>query len=151
MKTLDRLINILVAETDLAQALLVVIEEKQLALIQMNAERLAAMVDRERKLLKPTRDLERERLKLLSEIASDFKDLNSTPGQVSLSDLIRHYDGDSAKRLTSHRENMIAVARKIQTRNHQNRILLENSSRFVKNTIHILTGDSARQLVDQKI
>ena len=151
MQTLDRLINILVAETDLAQALLIVIEEKQEALIHMNADKLAAMVERERKLLKPTKDLERERIKLLSEIACDIKGLQPAVGQVSLSDLIRHADADSAKRLSTHRENMITVAKRIQARNHQNRVLLENSSRFVKNMIRILTGDNTRRLVDQKI
>jgi len=151
MTTLERLINILVAETDMARALLVVIEEKQEALIRMNADRLSAMVERERALLKPTKDLERERIKLLSQVASEIKGLPSGVGEVRLSELAKHLDENSATKLTTIRGTMKGISKRIQERNHQNRILLESSSRFVKNTIHILTGDQRRRLIDQKI
>jgi flagellar biosynthesis/type III secretory pathway chaperone len=151
MKEIDRLADILTAETDLARALLVVLDAQQEALLSMEADHLTESLERERTLLKATRNLERERLKLLSGIAVAMKGLKPESNQCSLSLLIPYLDRNNASRLSELGRKLRTVSVKIQQRNAQNRILFDHSIRFVRNTIRILTGDSDRRIVDQKI
>jgi len=150
-KHLDRLKDLLVAETELARALLVVVENKQEALLHTDGERLNAAVERERTLLKATNDLERERATALTTVAAGLGGEQKNVGTVTLAELAARLDPNEAARIRELGQSLKAVIGRIQERNHQNRILLESSSRFVRNTLRILTGDFGHQLVDQRI
>ncbi len=151
MHNIKRLTEILVAEVDLAQTLLEVVEQKQDALVHMNVEKLVEMVDRERTVLQPTRDLEKERIKVVADIASSLPQMQSARQPVAVGDLLQHVDTDSARTLSRLRERFRDVATRIRQRNQQNSMLLEHSARFVKSSINILTDNYSLQLVDRRI
>ena len=152
MKTVDQLVNVLKAEADLAEALLGVVEEKQQALVHFKADDVAKAVERERKLLIPMKELERERSEIVDSLASNLRSVPKEEGRsLTVRELAAHVEVEGGRKLKVLAERIRATARRIQHRNQQNHILLESSARFVKSTLRILTEDYSRQLVDEKI
>jgi flagellar biosynthesis/type III secretory pathway chaperone len=152
MKNVDQLVNVLKAEADLAEALLGVVEEKQKALVHFKADEVARAVERERKLLIPMQELERERTEIIDSLASNVSGLPKEQGRhITVSELAAHIESEGSRKLKTLAVRLRATARRIQHRNQQNHVLLESSARFVKNTLRILTEDYSRQLVDEKI
>jgi flagellar biosynthesis/type III secretory pathway chaperone len=151
MKTIEELVNVLKTEADLSEALLAVIEEKQNALVHFKVDDVAAAVERERKLLKPIQELERERSEIVENLASEVEELRGRTQRCTIHELAGHMEGEVARRIIGLAQRIRSTGQRIQRRNQQNNVLLESSARFVKNTLRILTEDYSRQLVDQKV
>jgi hypothetical protein len=151
MKTVDQLTAVLQTETDLAAQLLQILDEKQQALILCDAEAVAAILLRERELLKPIKEYERERIRIVADFMREEKGLRAESGNVSIKDLASFVQSEASEKLLKAAELLKFTAGRIQSKNHQNRLLLESSARFVRHTLRILTQDYTRQLVDQKI
>jgi flagellar biosynthesis/type III secretory pathway chaperone len=151
MKNVDELTKVLQAEADLADALLTVIEDKQQALVHFKPDGLARAVERERELLKPIQELERERTQIVDRLAREVKPSKDIQQKLTVSELAKYVESEAGRKLSVLAARLRKTASRIQHRNQQNHVLLESSARFVKNTLRIVTEDYSRQLVDHKI
>jgi len=151
MMNVDQLTKVLQAEADLSDALLTVIEEKQQALVHFKPDGLARAVERERELLKPIQDLERERTEIVDRLCNDLNAKKDQRQRLTVSELARYIESEAGRKISILAARIRKTASRIQHRNQQNHVLLESSARFVKNTLRIVTEDYSRQLVDHKI
>jgi flagellar biosynthesis/type III secretory pathway chaperone len=151
MKNVDELTKVLQAEADLADALLTIIEDKQQALVHFQPDGLAQAVERERELLKPIQELERERTQIVSRLAREVKTPDGLAERLTVSELAKYVEPEPGRKLSVLAARLRKTASRIQHRNQQNHVLLESCSRFVKNTLRIVTDDYSRQLVDHTI
>jgi flagellar biosynthesis/type III secretory pathway chaperone len=151
MKNVDELTKVLQAEADLADALLTVIEDKQQALVHFKPDGLALAVERERELLRPIQELERERTEIVGRLAQEIKTPKELQRGMTVTELAKYVESEPGRKLSILAARLRKTASRIQHRNQQNHVLLESSARFVKNTLRIITEDYSRQLVDHKI
>jgi flagellar biosynthesis/type III secretory pathway chaperone len=151
MKNVDQLTQVLQAEADLSDALLSVIEDKQQALVHFKPDGVARAVERERELLKPIQELERERSKIVESLAGQFRANTEQRERMTVTELARCVESEAGRKLSVLAARIRKTADRIQRRNQQNHVLLESSAKFVKNTLRIVTEDYSRQLVDHKI
>ena len=147
----DQLTNVLLSEAKVTDELLQAIEQKQEALICFRSEDLGIAVERERSLLKQMRALEQERQRIVAGLVADLPDFKGRPEAVSLTEIGSKIDGVAGKRLLELAGRIKASGALVQQKNQQNRLLLDSSARFVKNTLRILTDDHSRQIVDRTI
>jgi flagellar biosynthesis/type III secretory pathway chaperone len=151
MKNVDQLTKVLQAEADLADALLTVIEDKQQALVHFKPDDVARAVERERELLKPIQELERERTEIVNRLAGEVKAVKDQHQRFTVTELAQYMEFEVGRKLSVLAARIRKTSSRIQHRNQQNHVLLESSARFVKNTLRIVTEDYSRQLVDHKI
>jgi flagellar biosynthesis/type III secretory pathway chaperone len=149
----EQLVTVLQSEAETTEELLKAIEKKQDSLLYFKADVMGEAVDRERSLLKQMRELEHERQRIVAHLASTVPALRdrSQARALSVSDLVQYVEGNSGKRLSELARQIQIVGHLVQQKNQQNRMLLDSSARFVKNTLGILTEDHARRLVDRTI
>lgn len=149
----EQLVTVLQSEAETTEELLKAIEKKQDSLLYFKADVMGEAVDRERSLLKQMRELEHERQRIVAHLASTVPALRdrSQARALSVSDLVQYVEGNSGKRLSELARQIQTVGHLVQQKNQQNRMLLDSSARFVKNTLGILTEDHARRLVDRTI
>jgi flagellar biosynthesis/type III secretory pathway chaperone len=151
MKNVDELTKVLQAEADLADALLTVIEDKQQALVHFKSDGLAQAVERERELLRPIQELERERTVIVDRLQQEVKAPKELHRPLTVSELAKYVESEPGRKLSVLAARLRKTASRIQHRNQQNHVLLESSARFVKSTLRIITDDYSRVLVDHKI
>ena len=149
-RTAEQLAVVLQSEADISDELLKAMEKKQESLIYFKADVMADAVDRERSLLKQIRELEQERERIVADLASAVPALKGRHG-ATVTELVRYVDGNTAARLSDLAQRIKTVGQRVQQKNQQNRMLLDSSARFIKNTLRILTDEHARQLVDRTI
>ena len=151
MKNVDELTKILQTEADLADALLAVIEEKQQALVHFKPDGVAEAVERERELLKPMQELERERSAIVDKLTNEVAVVRERVERPTVGELAMHLESEAGRKIAILVARIRKTASRIQYRNQQNHVLLESSARFVKNTLRLITEDYSRQLVDRMI
>jgi len=151
MNDIDQLEKVLEKEEELASSVLQVIEEQKQALMALDAERVSQSVEKHRKLILPSAELERRRRTLVAAIAQRTPGLSRERKETRMTDLLRAHGGDTADRLKGRCDRLARAARRIQQGNQQNRLLLESTMRFVRNSIRILTNDFSRTLIDKRI
>ena len=142
MTTTDQFAEVLRAEADLADALLGALNDEQQAILRLRNGDLLAAVERQQRLLLPMEGLERERIKLCRTMGSEGKEVES------LSGIAAHMPPEEAAPLLRSGQRLRAKAETILAVSGQNRMLLENSLRFVKHTLRLVTEDYSRKLVD---
>ncbi len=127
MTNSNQLAEVLTTQIQLSEALLELLKLQQQAIIQSNEEEILNLVRRQQELLQPLSELEKERTKY-SKSAEEFADESMRALEIRLKNLVRE----------------------IVEINNQNRVLIENSIRFVRQTLRILTNDYQRNLVDTR-
>jgi flagellar biosynthesis/type III secretory pathway chaperone len=120
--------EVLKSETELAEVLLGLLKQEQNAIVHFRDSELTALIEQQHTVLRPLEALERERASLSQENPQLMETGTQTHG----------------KRLRS-------VALQIVEINKQNRVLLENSMKFIQQNLRIITDNYTKQLLDAKI
>jgi len=123
----NQLTEILTTQIQLAEALLVLIKQQQQAIIHSDEDEVLRLVNRQQELLQPLSALEKERISFQK-------------SRVEIED-------SAIYTLEKTLRNIIGEVVEI---NNQNRVLIENSLRFVRQTLRILTNDYQRNLIDTR-
>ncbi|HTY37984.1 MAG TPA: flagellar protein FlgN [Bacteroidota bacterium] len=151
MRTAEQLAAVLETEAEVSGELLKAMEKKQQSLITFKADVMAEAVDSEQSLLRRMRELEYEREKILADIVSSVPALRTKSKHPTLTELVPHVNGKTGLRLSELAKRIKTVGLRVQQTNQQNRLLLDSSARFIKNTLRILTDDNSRPLVDRTV
>jgi flagellar biosynthesis/type III secretory pathway chaperone len=145
--------EILRTEADLAEALAGVMVQKQRSIVEFDAEQLGALTQREQDLMAPFRDLEKERVRVAAELASGLPGQAQTAqeGHIQIRDLVNALEGPAGDSISGQAARLRHAVERILNVNQQNRILMQHSLRFVRETLRLVTNDHTRQLVDQRM
>ena len=147
--TTDQLEEIMRTEIELAQELLVVLEEQQEAIVHLKIGLLDELIAREHQLLKPIQDLEKERNKIVCHLVP--QSAQKTDAAVPLRELVVYLNTEDAKRITELGATLGEKVETIVNFNRRLKILLNQSLKFVRESVGILTDNYSKQLIDQKI
>lgn len=147
--TIDQLEEIMRTEIELAQALLVVLEEQQEAIVHLKISSLDDLIAREHQLLKPIQDLEKERNKIVCHLVP--QSAQKTDSAVPLRELVVYLNSEDAKRISELGAKLGEKVETIVNFNRRIKILLNQSLRFVRESVGMLTDNYSKQLIDQKI
>jgi hypothetical protein len=149
MKASDDLLKVMSTEVELASTLLDTMTRQRSAIISMDAESVAETVIREQNLIKPMIPLERERMRLAAEIIGKRRLGNDEA--FPLQEVLACLAGDEVHPVQVLGERLKVLTRQITEVNRQNRLLLEQSLKFVRENIRALTENYSRNLIDQRI
>lgn len=148
MTSLNELIETLEQEISAVEALREVILLKQHAIIKHDYDALKEAIGQEEAAVQRVRQLEQQRLAF---IAHCIDDLDSKMKMLTLNDLIQQLDGDLTNVLTKFEQRLQAAMRQVSYINDQNKLLVNNSLNFIKETINIVTENRTRQLVNKSV
>ena len=126
--------EVLRTQVDLAEALASLGKDMQRAIVRFDAEAIGAITRRQEELLVPFHRLEAERMRLSG--GTPLAATKETPG----SDLLEVL----GLRLRTTGTEILRLSR-------MNTLLLERSRRYVRETLNILTDNSHKQLVDERM
>jgi flagellar biosynthesis/type III secretory pathway chaperone len=149
MTTIDQFEEILKTETDVADAIIDNLYEQQQAIIQFRDKAILEAAERGRRLLEPMESLEREREKLCRAFDSTMHPESN--GTFRLSGLARSLPNDQAAKILGAGKVLKGRVEKIMTVNNQNKMLLDHSLRFVRQSLRIMTDNYTKKLVDTTI
>jgi len=151
-KPIEQLKEILRTEIELVEILLQVLQEKQLAIVHRDADRISNCVERELELLKPMESLEQARIKAGSEIMTELSGAPPTLGvPIVLNDLLGYIPGRDAEEIRSLASRLRLTVHRVVNVNQANKILFGHSLDFVRESIRLLTEDYSINLVDRLI
>ncbi|MBI5474542.1 MAG: flagellar export chaperone FlgN [Ignavibacteriae bacterium] len=152
MNNLVHLAEVIATEAELTEQLIEMMKRQQLALMETDAETVAAMVDNQEELLLPIEGLEQERIRLTREVWNEIASRQVTDNApVHLSALIERLPGDEAQRLSSAGSRLHTAVVQMLKVNQANQFLIEHSRRFIRDTFRIVTDGYSRQLIDHRI
>ena len=149
MTTIEQFEEILKTEAGVADAILDSLYEQQQAIIQFRDRAIIDAAERGKRLLEPLESLERERENLCRAFDSTMHP--ETNGTFRLSGLARSLPNDQAAKILGAGKILKGKVEKIMTVNTQNRMLLDHSLRFVKQSLRIMTDNYTKKLVDTTI
>jgi flagellar biosynthesis/type III secretory pathway chaperone len=149
MTTIDQFEEILKTETDVADAIIDNLYEQQQAIIQFRDKAILEAAERGKRLLEPMESLEREREKLCRAFDSTMHP--ETNGTFRLSGLARSLPNDQAAKILGAGKVLKGRVERIMTVNNQNKMLLDHSLRFVRQSLRIMTDNYTKKLVDTTI
>ena len=149
MTTIDQFTEVLNAESDIADAMLRTLFDQQQAIIRFRNDTLMMTVERQRQLIAPMEALEHEREELCR--AFDSTTRRNGGDHFSLSTFAQSVPENSATRLLDVGRRLKAKVEKIIQVNHQNKMLLDNSLRFVRHSLRIMTDNYAKRLIDTRL
>jgi len=145
MTKTEDLERVLQTEAALAEALARVVAQKQEAIVGFKGEDLGTLTLREEELVKPLRQLEEERVRIASDIAG------AGAPSIALRDLTGLMTKKEADRIAPHAARLRTAVQRVVRMNDQNRVLLQQSLRYVRETLRIITDNHTKQLIDQKM
>lgn len=152
MTNVECLVEVMTAESDLAERLADVMKKQQQCLVNCDADGVAETVEQHQELLLPLEGLEQERERLAREVWNAVAPEPASEGHpVNLTALLDYLGGSEAKKLSEISRRLLMNVETIMKINQANQYLIEHSRRFVRETLRIMTNDYARQLVDRKI
>ena len=151
MTTIDDLEKVLLTEIELAEALLVTLNDQREAIMYAHTERLTAALDRCDDLAKPIEALEEERLRMVAEIMSGVRPGRGSDHSASLTELAEHLNPDDAARISILGKRLRLVVGRILSMNRENKPLIDHALRFVRENLRIIREVFPQQLVDQRI
>jgi hypothetical protein len=126
--------EVLRTQVDLAEALASLGKDMQRAIIRFDADAIASITRRQEELLVPFHRLEAERVRLSGGAPLASGDEAPTPDGL----------GVLGARLRATGTEILRLSR-------LNTLLLERSRRYVRETLNILTENSTKQLVDERM
>jgi len=142
MTASEQLGNIMSAQADLMDAIIDILENIQSSLLRSDGAALERYTAREEELLRPFHDLESERVRCVADLGA---------GDGSMKDLLGHLPESERTAIHALADRMRVSARRIVEVNAQNSVLLGGVQRFVHETLRIVTDDSRRKLVDERV
>jgi flagellar biosynthesis/type III secretory pathway chaperone len=147
---IEELERVMGSEVEIGESLLRVMMQKQRSIVGLQGADLTSLVIQEEELIKPFQQLEQRRVTLSAEITGTPLD-GSHSKTVTMAELIRHLEPSDALRISTMSTRLRTVSERIIHMNEQNRILLQRSVRFVKETLRLVTDDHTRQFVDHRM
>jgi hypothetical protein len=148
MKSLSELIETLEQEIAAVEALREVILLKQHANVIHDYDALKEAIRVEEASIQSVRQYEQQRLAF---IAHCIDDLDSKMQMLTLNDLIQQLDDELTNVLTAQEQRLQTAMRQVSYINDQNKLLVNNSLNFIKETINIVTDNRTRQLVNKSV
>ena len=148
MTSLNELIDTLEQEIASVESLREVILLKQHAIITHDYDALKEAMAVEESAIQHVRQYEQQRLAF---IAHCIDDLDSKMQMLTLNDLIQQLDGELTNVLTQQEQRLKTALQQVSYINDQNKMLVNNSMNFIKETINIVTENRTRQLVNKAI
>ena len=124
----EKYTEVIQTETELVEILLGLMKQQQNAIIHFRDSELTTLVGQQQDVLRPLEELEKERINMTGK----------APGM----------DDDDARAV---RRKLRGLVSQILEVNAQNKVLLENSLKFIQRNLRIITEDYTRQLIDAKI
>jgi flagellar biosynthesis/type III secretory pathway chaperone len=151
MATIDDLEKVMLTEIELAEALLGILSEQREAIVCVEPDALIEAIGRGEELVQPLEALERERIRISGELWSSIGDPGIDGTGVNVSALTsRLPDGDAARigglggRLRRTIEHILQV-------NTENKPLIDNALKFVRENMRIIRENFPVPLVDHKM
>ncbi|HLP16652.1 MAG TPA: flagellar protein FlgN [Bacteroidota bacterium] len=148
MTSLNELIETLEQEIAAVESLREVILLKQHAIIKHDYDALKEAMTVEAAAIQSVRQFEQQRLAF---IAHCIDDLDSKMQMLTLNDLIQHLDGELTTVLTKQEHRLKTAMQQVSYINDQNKLLVNNSLNFIKETINIVTENRSRQLINKAV
>ncbi|MGE5314682.1 MAG: flagellar protein FlgN [Acidobacteriota bacterium] len=148
MTSLNELIETLEQEIAAVESLREVILLKQHAIIKHDYDALKEAMGVEESAIQRVRQFEQQRLAF---IAHCIDDLDSKMQSLTLNDLIRQLDDELTDVLTRLEARLKTAMQQVTYINDQNKLLVNNSLNFIKETINIVTDNRTRQLVNKAV
>jgi len=148
MTSLSELIETLEQEITSVEMLREVILLKQHAIIKHDYDALKEAIGAEESAITNVRRYEQQRLAF---IAHCIDDLDSKMQMLTLNDLIQQLDGELTNVLTQQEQRLKTALQQVSYINDQNKMLVNNSMSFIKETINIVTENRTRQLVNKAV
>jgi hypothetical protein len=148
MTSLNELIETLEQEIGAVEGLREVILLKQHAIIKHDYDALKEALAFENNAIQSVRLYEQQRLAF---IAHCIDDLDSKMQTLTLNDLIQQLDGDLTNVLAAQEQRLKTAMQQVSYINDQNKLLVNNSLNFIKETINIMTENRSRQLVNKAV
>lgn len=139
--TVEDLCDVLDRMRTLHERLLVLLSEKEQALVEVRLEQLEALRGREEELLRDVIAEEKERL-LVTEEIGDLLD-HDHPVTITVSEILPHLPDPLASGLTARRERLREVALTLARQNAVNRALIEHSVGHVQMFLSKLVHEQA--------
>lgn len=134
---ITHLIGLLDKEIATFRLLTTSLETEQRALVQHDTTALGETVETQKALTRRAEFQERERVKLVGQIAPFFRE---NPTELTLKRLIDLLDGPLSERLRAQREELLTLQDALRRINRQNALLLRQSMKYVDKSLQILSG-----------
>ena len=152
-RKVEELASILGAEADLMEALNGVLKKKQQAIIRFQGETLLEDTHKEQLLLQSLQALESERAECSSNLAEAlaFHPGGSEMRPATMTELAGALPEEDSERVSAEVGRIRNAVESILSTNDQNRVLLQHSLRFVQQTLKIITDDSRKKLIDERM
>lgn len=150
MATSEELEHVLQSELDLAETLYALLTRKQKAIVDLDIDALAALTKEAEDLVCPLKKLERERTELIAGLTPGVSGPRDSRVPEGIEQVAASLPAPAAARLTERATRLRISVERIVKINHQNKMLIESSLRFVRETLRFVTDDRRRNLVDHK-
>jgi flagellar biosynthesis/type III secretory pathway chaperone len=147
MGTMSDFAQILQTQAELAEAIASVVDRQRKAIIAFDAGEVERLTLRQEELLQPFHQLEAERARLGKALAREY----GHEGVPTLREIVALLPGEAGETVSEWGNRLRAAVEAIVRVNAQNRVLLQNSARYVRESIRLLTDDYRKQLVDQRM
>jgi hypothetical protein len=147
----NELISVLKEQEDSLKQFLVCSLNKQKAIVQNDIEKLHNSLNNEEKILSQIENNGKKISSIIEKLAEDYGFKMNT---VSLSEFLNSVDNKTeinVKVISLLRNSIKDLVGKSSRINEQNKILIDHSRNFLRETIAVLIGLSKRPLLDKKV
>ncbi len=141
-KLIEELNQVVEKEITAFQGLLDALIEQQHSIIEGDAMSVSLSSEEVERMVSRTKQLESERKDKSMVISQHFDSEES----MTLSQIIEKVESEYAERLSELKQMFVALAEKVQTTNKRNRFLLENSLKFVDESLKILMQTQGKEM-----
>ena len=148
MTELTDLINILEKELISLETLREVVLCKQNAIVKHNYDALKIALTEEEAAIKGVTEHEQQRLAF---IAHCIDDLDAKMQTLTLQEVVEQLNYTRTDELTQLEGRLRNTLQQITYLNDQNKMLVNNSMNFIKETINIVTQNKSRQLINRTV
>jgi hypothetical protein len=133
----EQLISVVAEEAEHCERVLTLLRQQQRCLIESDTEELKANVLEQEKAIRRSRELERRRQALVTQIAQDPPFEGETP---NIAGLIANLSDEYGRRLAGLRISMVRAIEHVNKTKDQNRMLIEQSLGNINEIIRVLAA-----------
>ncbi len=150
MTTIDDLEKVMLTEIELTEALIEVLAAQREAVVCVEPENLNGAVDKGEELVQPIEALEQERLRITDELWQELGGgiSEKTP---TVSQLAERLSTTDAARVAGLGTRLRSSVEQILTINRDNKPLIENALKFVRENMRIIRESYPEGLVDHRM
>jgi|LSQX01.3.fsa_nt_gb flagellar biosynthesis/type III secretory pathway chaperone len=135
----NELINVLDEEARAYEDILMISKNKTDIIIEGKVSELESVTRLEQSLVLKMGKLETLRETLVSEIS---KELNINKENMSISEIMKHFDGEQALKLQAHKNSLTDTLKELKNTNELNSKLIKNSLEYINFSVNLLSSAS---------